>query len=495
MLQTSTKYFRRRQQPSGPAGLPARHIAVTILSHRVTPRGPHRSRPRLHVGEASCKAPNAPASSFALPRLSAREQAPIMHVCDEDLESPPSGQRAPWMTAAGAGHHLRRARKLVTRREQERGGEHSRLGNNTPNGIGRYSTPPSGGHQRQTQTQTQTLQQRTPQNGENGAAAVAVSQSSSPLFPSPPPSSQYAYPNNPPFQMTSSASSSVRAKPPLPNYSIPPPPHPSKPSSSSTRQSPPATSSHPSHPNLPAAPQRTFFDPWNSSSTGHQRAENRLSGSTSWQASRNAKLAEQYRGGLTGGKRRVADTVGAGSEGFGADGRTANGGWVRGARGLRGNGQRSLVEVWGAKKGVGIRGKDGKEEKGQQSPHGPRKKEGDVDIPSRADDFDSRSLSVTPEPTDKPKFPQNFHSLTFYINGCTAPKISDHKLKQLIASHGGQLSISLARRSITHVILGTPAGSRSGGTGGGLAASKIQKEVAKIRGSGGKGVRFVGVEW
>lgn len=98
-----------------------------------------------------------------------------------------------------------------------------------------------------------------------------------------------------------------------------------------------------------AAPAtRTFFDPWNSSSTGHQRAENRLSGSTSWRASRSLKLGEQYRGGLAGGQQRVADTVGAGSEDFGKDGRKKNGAWEKGARGLRMKGQKSLVEVWGA---------------------------------------------------------------------------------------------------------------------------------------------------
>ena len=86
---------------------------------------------------------------------------------------------------------------------------------------------------------------------------------------------------------------------------------------------------------LAAKPTRTFFDPWNSSSTGHQRAENRLAGSTSWRSSRNLKLSEQFASGAGGG-RRVADTVGAGSEGFGEDGRLENGGWERGAKGLRG---------------------------------------------------------------------------------------------------------------------------------------------------------------
>ena len=97
-------------------------------------------------------------------------------------------------------------------------------------------------------------------------------------------------------------------------------------------------------------PRRPFFDPWNSSSTGHQRAENRLAGSTSWRASRGSKLGEQYRAGLTGGGKRVADTVGAGSPEFGTDGRKENGGWEKGAKGLRTGGQRSLVDIWRATK-------------------------------------------------------------------------------------------------------------------------------------------------
>lgn len=112
----------------------------------------------------------------------------------------------------------------------------------------------------------------------------------------------------------------------------------------------------------PAA--RTVFDPWNSSSTGHQRAENRLSGSTSWRFSRNLKLSEQYKGGLSGGGKRVADTVGAGNEEFGKDGRKPNGEWETGAKRLRTSGQKSLAEVWGVSKA----GKKSTQEKRLNSP-------------------------------------------------------------------------------------------------------------------------------
>jgi len=67
---------------------------------------------------------------------------------------------------------------------------------------------------------------------------------------------------------------------------------------------------------VPAAAKPNFsdhFDAWNSSSTGHQRAENRLGGSTGWRQSRTMKLSYQFKSGGTGGKR-VSDQVGAGSE-------------------------------------------------------------------------------------------------------------------------------------------------------------------------------------
>ena len=71
--------------------------------------------------------------------------------------------------------------------------------------------------------------------------------------------------------------------------------------------------------------------------------------------------------------------------------------------------------------------------------------------------------------------------------------VGDHKLKQLLAENGARISIALGRRSVTHVILGTPNnGGGTKGAGGGLAAGKIQKEIQRV---GGKGVKFVSVEW
>lgn len=84
-----------------------------------------------------------------------------------------------------------------------------------------------------------------------------------------------------------------------------------------------------------------------------------------------------------------------------------------------------------------------------------------------------------------------FDGLVIYINGSTHPLISDHKLKQLLAENGARLSINLGRRSVTHVILGTPS-SHAHGAGGGLAGGKIEKEIRRV---GGCGVKYVGVEW
>ncbi|KAJ4303648.1 hypothetical protein N0V90_002549 [Kalmusia sp. IMI 367209] len=239
-------------------------------------------------------------------------------------------------------------------------------------------------------------------------------------------------------------------------------------------------------PTTAAAPApRTFFDPWNSSSTGHQRAENRLSGSTSWRESRSLKLAEQFKGGLGGGKR-VADTVGAGSADFGKDGRKANGGWERGAKGLRTGGQKSLAEVWGQSKASITVKRSSQEEKhivedvGSQTESISGTEEG-----ATIDDGYDTETGPEPRHLAKPLEKQIFRGLCFYLNGSTMPLISDHKLKYLLSIHGAGHSIALGRRTVTHVILGNTCG-------GGLSGSKLQKEITRI---GGKAVKFITAEW
>lgn len=267
-----------------------------------------------------------------------------------------------------------------------------------------------------------------------------------------------------------------------------------------------------------AKPTQKIFDPFNSTATGHQRADNVLSGSTSWRNSRTLKLNNQYIGGIGGGEW-VSDTVGAGSLDFGKDGRTANGGWVRGASGLRTGGQRSILE---SMQGIKV-------EKPAEMPAKRLKTEDDTWKPTvivnpftpyRKEDGSIRetswtshesspshllspidantSLSNTPTGTVKQNVlpipepvPQIFANLNVLVNGSTAPLISDHKIKQLLSNHGAHLSISLGRKTVTHVIVGRP--SSNGGTGGGgLSGTKLQKEAGRI---GGNVVHFVTAEW
>ncbi|RMZ92573.1 hypothetical protein DV736_g181, partial [Chaetothyriales sp. CBS 134916] len=75
-----------------------------------------------------------------------------------------------------------------------------------------------------------------------------------------------------------------------------------------------------------------------------------------------------------------------------------------------------------------------------------------------------------------------------YLNGSTAPFVSDHKLKQLFVQHGGQAAIALARRTVTHVVIGETC---TGG-GGGLASGKIEKEVSTVA---SKGIKYVTAHW
>lgn len=162
---------------------------------------------------------------------------------------------------------------------------------------------------------------------------------------------------------------------------------------------------------------------------------------------------------------RLHDTVGAGSKDFGKDGRKENGDWEKGAVGLREKGWQDVRGLLGA----------------GQKPVAP-----DREVPEK--------LQPAERTQDEMKCPAQkkiFTDLCIYINGSTSPMVGDHKLKQLLAQHGARISIALRRRSVTHVILGTPNGA-TGGAGGGLAAGKIQKEIKRIRGCG---VKYVGVEW
>lgn len=283
-------------------------------------------------------------------------------------------------------------------------------------------------------------------------------------------------------------SSTNRGNQPLPwEFSLPP------------ASAVPSTMAPPPPPVPPAAePRRKIFDPWNSSSTGHQRAENRLAGSTSWRVSRTTKLASQFKAGATGGKR-LYDTVGAGSENFGKDGRKENGAWQKGAVGLRENGWQDLRGLLGKSEketstGGEANDREGKRRKLSDGQASETPSKGSLSkITDRKADADEAQTKPTSDPLSESK--GIFDGLCIFINGSTAPLIGDHRLKQLLAENGARVSIALGRRSVTHVILGTPNGAGLGGgrgAGGGLAASKIQKEIMRV---GGKGLKYVGVEW
>ncbi|KAF5019038.1 hypothetical protein F66182_8959 [Fusarium sp. NRRL 66182] len=194
-----------------------------------------------------------------------------------------------------------------------------------------------------------------------------------------------------------------------------------------------------------AEPQHAAsFDPWNSSSTGHQRPESRPG--IGWRESRNRKLNSQFRGGSSGGDR-LSDTWGAGSEDF--DQKRNPGKMLESLRGKQeAAGEEALMEA--------------------------RRQEDEA----REAELSSKAI---------------FDGVVVYVNGSTFPLISDHKLKQLVTEHGGQISLHLGRRRVTHVILGRPAGGHAGaGAGGGLASGKLEREIRKTAGCG---VKFVGAEW
>jgi NAD-dependent DNA ligase len=101
----------------------------------------------------------------------------------------------------------------------------------------------------------------------------------------------------------------------------------------------------------------------------------------------------------------------------------------------------------------------------------------------------ANEFPTNPKPTSSKS--TVFAGTTVYINGSTLPQISDHKLKHLLTSHGARVSSFMARKSVSHVIIGQP-GSTSAGAGGGLSARKLQLEIER---GGWKGVRVVGVDW
>ncbi|KAG5971510.1 hypothetical protein E4U56_006778 [Claviceps arundinis] len=240
----------------------------------------------------------------------------------------------------------------------------------------------------------------------------------------------------------------------------------------------------------PIPSRRAPFDPWNSSSTGHQRAETRPG--TSWRDTRRRKLDVQF-----GGRRSSAQEAQERDD-------------ARGGRSLPP--RRSVVDML---RRPGLMKADGKNSRNsgkhgdaesretrelvQQDPETMSLRLGDGIVPeagsgteaeakydttNKGEDVNAAS-SLTVSSSLPPLKRGIFSGTSIYVNGSTFPHISDHKLKHLITQHGGYMALHLGRRTVTHVVLGTSGR-------GGLAGGKMDKEVRRMRGCG---VYFVGVEW
>ncbi|KAF3392519.1 hypothetical protein F1880_008547 [Penicillium rolfsii] len=326
------------------------------------------------------------------------------------------------------------------------------------------------------------------------------------------------------------------------------------------RQKPPAS-------NKPSPENHRVFDPWNSSSSGHQRAENPFSSTTSWRDTRSAKLKQQFRGndwsrdstgvlgdedfsakafdGTCGSVSPVAENYGGGSQWRSgnasvSEGRMRAGEWrwvsqeeatreqlgVRDIRSFMNVGKRKAgdafqVQVEAVKKARTASEKKVKTEelcslsiptmtasampapKSSTSSTTRPTSTSTTEIPPnltskskseptlqqpRQTTTHTSSLSLQNNPASSSKL---FTGTTIYINGSTLPQISDHKLKAILASHGATIAIGMARKTVSHIIIGQP-GTTGQGAGGGLAAGKLQKEIER---GGWKGVRVVGVDW
>lgn len=236
------------------------------------------------------------------------------------------------------------------------------------------------------------------------------------------------------------------------------------------------------------------FDPWNSSASGHQRADGpSASHTTAWRDTRADKLSRQF---------AFGDCRGGDKDGDGGGGEWR---WIKdddanADANAKRNGCRDIRQFMAVNKKRKIDVDEGEVQVNKG-------------VKRIAASTSTSTSTSAPVPVPEPEPAQHQHTrppqaeteaqiltgATIYINGSTMPLISDHKLKRLLVAHGAKLSLVLARNSVTHVIIGRPAtGPASGtgigtgkGAGGGLAASKLQKEIEKGKGN----FKVVGVEW
>ncbi|KAL1899688.1 hypothetical protein Cpir12675_001269 [Ceratocystis pirilliformis] len=236
--------------------------------------------------------------------------------------------------------------------------------------------------------------------------------------------------------------------------------------------------------------RRSRFDPWNSPSTGHQVAETRPG--TGWRESRQTKLCSQLKSG-SGGGVRMKDMYGQGAADYDEklnmivprevriQARTTVADMIVKPGVMRKTLEPEMVP------GPGI-GRLGNDVLGL----GPPPSRGVPEAhPNQMEDALKPAPGQQDMSTTAPAQKGIFYGLVVYINGSMQPEISDLKLKRIFAEQGATVSLHLARRQVTHVVLGRNA-TVGRGAGGGLAGSKINKEIHKV---GGNSVKYVNVEW
>ncbi|KAI1389766.1 uncharacterized protein F4822DRAFT_212658 [Hypoxylon trugodes] len=245
---------------------------------------------------------------------------------------------------------------------------------------------------------------------------------------------------------------------------------------------PPSNSFNPTIPKAAEPKYGQSFDSWNSSATGHQRAENHLARTTGWRQSRSSKLTNQFKGGPGGGPR-ISDKVGAGSKDWDPKLNTLV------TPELRSRSKNSVLDMLARPGTMATSTPSSASPVSGMNSEAAGKGDGNQTVEEKISA--QRKVEDEAREAEKEQPRGIFDGVIVYTNGSTHPLISDHKLKHLLAEQGARTSIHLGRRQVTHVILGRPTSGR-GGAGGGLAGGKLQKEIQKV---GGCGVKFVGVEW
>jgi hypothetical protein len=237
-----------------------------------------------------------------------------------------------------------------------------------------------------------------------------------------------------------------------------------------------------------ALPQKSTFDPWNLNSGGHQTGDGQsVQQTTGWKLARDQKLEKQYGGGRGGGMllRRRNQEV---------------------------KGQQSIADCFGKGKAADSKSTMTESTLSKQLDK-PNEELLALSVKQNAERL-SNSLSKVDSPLIRTS--TIFKDLVIYIDGSTLPVIGDYHLRSLITLNGGSITMGLARKRVTHVILTPklerppstspstidPTRGRSASTsrrqyrsaGAGLAAGKVQKEIATMRGPS-RAIKFVSPNW